>query len=376
MRANLHRGDRLHVVIYGSVNSGKSTLFNQLLGYHHTLTSDQEGTTTDVVSKAVELPGIGPIVLVDTPGMDDTSALGDQRMMATLRVMSKADIILYLLGEGELTDPTLAKRYPRASIIPIHSFRFNDTGGKTYICRVENVIEQLSTVVSKRANEERTLTGNLVNPGSLVVLVMPQDEAAPKGRLILPQVQTIRELLDKRCQVICVQPGELSIVLARLNVLPDLIITDSQMFLEVEQQTPDGVPLTSFSVLMSAYKGSLPEFVEGAKALQHLKHDARILIAEACSHIPTNEDIGRVKLPRLLRKKLGNGIEIINVNGDDFPSDLSNYDIVIHCGACMFNRQYVLNRQDNAAKEQVPMTNYGMAIAQLLGILDRIVLPI
>lgn len=373
MKQKISQGDRPHIVLYGEVNSGKSSLFNLLLGQEASVVSDIAGTTTDAVSKAVELPGIGAVVLVDTPGVGDETLLGQRRMEATERALRHADVILCLVPHGSKVDTRLEQEYPRAKVISIQSSRDNEEYNAPQ--RRAKVISMLAEVLSESKAEEHTITGSLVKAGNLVLLVMPQDSAAPKGRLILPQVQTIRELLDKQCQVLCLQPSEFLPALNKLSVLPDLVIIDSQVFKQVEEMVPDGVPLTSFSVLMSAYKGSLPELLAGAKALNNLAPDARILIAEACSHAPTSEDIGRVKLPMMLRKKYGEGLVIDHVNGNDFPSDLTKYDLVIHCGACMFNRQHLLNRQDMAVAQSVPMTNYGIAIAAIQGILSRIALP-
>lgn len=363
MRGSKLQNERLYIVLYGAVNSGKSTLFNQLIREERSVVSSLAGTTTDAVYKAIELPAIGPAVLVDTPGVGDDSVLGTKRMQATRNALKKADIVLCLLPKNQPVPKALTEEFPQAIFAPI------------YDPTPDMVLRTLQRTIADKPENERSITGNLVQNGDLVMLVMPQDKSAPKGRLILPQVQVIRELLDKQCEIVCVQPAQLKSAFSSLKKSPNLVITDSQVFLEVERICPSDVPLTSFSVLMSAYKGSLNELLEGARVIPRLKPDARILIAEACSHIPTNEDIGRVKLPSLLRRKLGNGLLIDHVNGQDFPDDLTPYDLIIHCGACMFNRTHLLNRQNQATQQAVPMTNYGIAIAQLLGILDRVALP-
>ncbi len=373
MKQSISHGNRLHIVLYGAVNSGKSTLFNLLLGQEASIVSDIAGTTTDAVSKAVELPGVGAVVLVDTPGVGDDTQLGHKRMEVTERALRHADVILCLLSEGEKVEQRLEKQYPRAKVIPVYSGV--DERHHSSTKRRDEIIKMIVEALSEHRVEERSITGSLAKRGDLVILVMPQDKAAPKGRLILPQVQTLRELLDKGCQVLCLQPSEFTATLAKLLGLPDLVITDSQVFNEVEQMMPDGVPLTSFSVLMSAYKGSLPELLAGAEVLNSLKPNARVLIAEACSHTPTTEDIGRVKLPLMLQKRYGAQLVIDHVNGNDFPTDLTKYDLIIHCGACMFNRQHLLNRQEMAGAQGVPMTNYGIAIAAIQGILGKIALP-
>lgn len=359
-----------HVLLYGAVNSGKSTLFNLLLHEEYSIVSPIAGTTTDVVYKRMELPQVGAVVLMDTPGVCDESELGAKRMAATQVALRRADVVVVLLEEGEELEAKLINEYPQAEFIPIIR------GGNKYALRDEVLSKVIKALQSKGVGVERSITGSLAGSGDLVLLVTPQDEAAPKGRLIQPQVLTIRELLDKHCIVMTTQLEELASTLNKLSEMPDLVITDSQVFGEVAMQLPIEIPLTSFSVLMSAYKGSIKELVEGARVLNTLSEDACVLIAEACSHIPTNEDIGRVKLPHLLRKRLGDNIKIEHVNGNEFPNDLSRYDLVIHCGACMFNRPYLLSRQSIAIKERVPMTNYGIAIAQLLGILDRVALPL
>lgn len=373
--------EKPHIVLYGRVNAGKSTLFNHLLRQNLAVVSDLPGTTTDTVTKAIELQGVGAVLLIDTPGIEDESEIGALRMSATERALKEADLILYVHNPGEKLDPLLEERYPEASILPVLTKSEEIQMDGNYLSvngltgeGIDSLIQAIGVTLSKKV-EHNSITGRLAKAGDLIVLVMPQDASAPKGRLILPQVQTIRELLDKDCQVLCTQTDQLTLALSRLASQPDLIITDSQAFSEVEQLIPDSVPLTSFSVLMSAYKGSLPELIEGARVIDTLSRNSRILIAEACSHTPTTEDIGTVKIPKLLRKRLGDQVQINHVNGKDFPNDLSDYDLVIHCGACMFNRQLLLNRQRQATTQQIPMTNYGIAIAQLLGILDRIALP-
>lgn len=360
-----------HILLYGVVNSGKSKLFNLLVGQEYAVTSPIAGTTTDVLYKRIELPEVGPVVLGDTPGIGDGSPLGEKRMAATRVALRRADIVLVLQSEGELLEPDLPKSYPNATFLPLKlSFEEEREAVR------RRVIALITQVLKERPKHRyESLTGSLAKRGDLVLLVMPQDSAAPKGRLILPQVQMIRELLDKHCMVMAIQPEELQTTFMKLKGLPDLVVTDSSLFQSVEAQLPSDVPLTSFSVLMSAYKGDIGQLVEGAKVLSELPPDAHILIAEACSHVPTNEDIGRVKLPKLLRQKLGDTLVISHVNGNDFPTDLSGYQLVIHCGACMMNRNHLLTRQAEAGRQQVPMTNYGIAIAQLLGILDRVVLP-
>lgn len=373
MEQTVLKSERPHIVLYGEVNIGKSSLFNLLLGQEASVVSDIPGTTTDVVTKSMELPGVGAVVLVDTPGMGDGTLLGLKRMEATKKALQRADAILYLCSQEKQIDEKLEKQYPGVKIIPVYPTK--ELYFLTPDERRQKVIALISEALVSNNEEERTITGSLAKRGDLVLLVIPQDKAAPKGRLILPQVQTIRELLDKSSQVLCLQPSELESGLEKLSGLPDLVITDSQVFREVEQVLPSGVPLTSFSILMSAHKGSFPQLLAGAEVLSRLSPDARVLIAEACSHAPTTEDIGRVKLPKMLRKKYGEQLLIDHINGNDFPADLSKYDLIIHCGACMFNRQHLLNRQRFASEQGVPMTNYGLAIAAIQGLLPRVALP-
>lgn len=358
--------ERHHILIYGKVNAGKSTLFNLLLRQPRAVVSPIPGTTTDVLTKATELIGIGPVLLLDTPGVDDPSTLGTLRMEATTQALREADLILYALASKDDYDPRLAEQYPDTPIIPVYTREAVD---------LAKLLDAIAEVLGdNEANP--TITGNLVGAGDLVLLVMPQDQAAPKGRLILPQVQTIRELLDKHCIIVSTQPDKLSDALSKLAVPPSLVITDSQVFRTVHAQLPPAIPLTSFSILMSAYKGSLPLLAQGTKALDSLTETSRVLIAEACAHTPSSEDIGTVKLPRLLRKRYGSQLAIDHVCGRDFPNDLTPYDLIIHCGACMFNRKLLLSRQRQAAKQNIPMTNYGLAIAHLLGIdLQTLAMP-
>lgn len=386
---SIPKGDRPHIVFVGSVNAGKSTLFNHLLGQDFSVVSAQPGTTTDVVSKAIELHGIGPVVLIDTPGLDDCTDLGALRMEHTHRTLREADVILLLLSHPHLPSfGWIKEKYPETPILPLVTMGAPSDAWLKMAERMLGscplvvgtdmtpLLRRVGAILSERSTTPATsITGRLAKSGDLVLLVMPQDASAPKGRLILPQVQTIRDLLDKHCAVLSIQPSELSATLDRLKSTPDLIITDSQAFAAVEPLCPEGVPLTSFSVLMSAFKGNLASLLQGAKALENLSSSSRVLIAEACTHAPESEDIGTVKIPRLLRQRFGQDLRIDHISGKDFPSDLTPYDVIIHCGACMFNRQHLLSRQSEADKQSVPMTNYGIAIAHLLGILSRVALP-
>lgn len=389
--------ERPHVVLTGKVNTGKSTLFNKLIGQDLAVTSSLRGTTTDAVRKAMELPGVGPIVLIDTPGLEDNTALGIRRMSGTIKILREADLIIVLLEYPDRLPDEIINRANSVPIIPVIAkpHEGNKSRSSEWLDSLEQqtgieplqvdaesgrgitlLIDQIKKHLSEKTGTyPHSITGRLAKKGDLVLLVMPQDSSAPTGRLILPQVQTIRELLDKGCRVLCTQPEDFLSSLGQLTSDPDLIITDSQVFETIDRLRPNSVPLTSFSVLMSGYKGDLQRLVAGAKAIDRLTEKSKILIAEACTHAPETEDIGTVKIPIMLRKRFGNELVIDHVSGKDFPSDLTGYDLVIHCGACMFNRQHLLNRQNEAELQDIPMTNYGLAIAHLLGILTRIALP-
>ena len=344
--------ERLHIAFFGPANSGKSTLVNALCGQEVSLVSPVPGTTTDPVRKTVELPGLGACVLIDTAGLDDASLLGPERRRRTLAVLDETDIAV-VLGRSVIPD--------LIGDLPVVTY----TRGES----IESLLERLRAVAPKQ--EERFLTGNLVKAGDCVLLVMPQDSEAPKGRLILPQVQVLRELLDRGCNAICCTPESLASALKR--VTPDLVITDSQVFGLVNRALTSSIPLTSFSVLLAGAKGDLRTFVDGASAIDRLQPGDRLLIAEACTHVPDTEDIGRVKIPALLRKKADIKVDI--AAGNDFPEDLTPYQLIIHCGGCVATRTLVQSRIKKALRAGVPITNYGIAIAKLQGILERIALP-
>ena len=388
------RSNRCHIAIFGRRNAGKSSLLNRLAGQDVSIVSSVAGTTTDVVWKNIELPGIGAAVIGDTAGFDDTGVVGEMRVNASRKVLSRTDIALLLLGDDPY-DASFENEWIKA--IKAHGIPFmlimnkcDAEGSEVRLKEWQDVLddnvipfsaitgEGLTSLIDSMArcyrndDDHDDITYTLVRSGDIVVLVMPQDSSAPKGRLIQPQVLTLRNLLDKHCIPLCCAPEELPQLLSSLTVPPQLVITDSQLFAEVERVTPPRTKLTSFSVLMARHKGDIDAFLKGAEVLRSLGPDARILIAEACSHVPQNEDIGRVKLPRMLRAKLGEGISIDIVSGNDFPDDLAGYDLVIHCGACMFNRRAVMSRVRQAKAQGVPVTNYGIAIATLSGIIDRI----
>ena len=391
---NTPASERLHIVLVGRCNCGKSSLLNSISGQDVALVSSTAGTTTDPVKKAIELPGAGACTIVDTPGLDDTGSLGPLRTGRTRDEIARADIIIAFLSpdatewSAELMQQLRLTEKPVISIVNkadmlIDAERvahdLSDTV-KTEAIPVSSLTgygipSLLKAIASAARREEVTITGSLAPEGSTVVLVMPQDPQAPRGRLILPQVQTLRELLDKHCTAICCTPDRLEDTLSRLSSTPDLVITDSQVFGPVAAIVSPETPLTSFSVLMAGYKGDLTLFVKGSEALDTLTPASRVLIAEACSHTPQAEDIGRVKIPRLLRNRIGEGLQIDIVSGSDFPEDLTIYDLVVHCGGCMFTRSHVMERVRRLQAAGVPVTNYGILLARAAGILPRISLP-
>lgn len=394
--------NRLHIALFGKRNSGKSSLINALTGQDTALVSDTPGTTTDPVQKAMEIHGIGPCLFIDTPGFDDEGELGNRRIERTWKAVEKTDIALLLCAGGGSAEETgepdfteelhwleqlKAKNIPTILLINKADIRKNtaslairikETFGSQPIpvsAKEKTGIELIRQAILEKLPEDfdqQSITGSLVTEGDLVLLVMPQDIQAPKGRLILPQVQTMRELLDKKCLIMSCTTDKLQETLQALSRPPKLIITDSQVFKTVYEQKPEESRLTSFSVLFAGYKGDIRYYLKSASAIGSLTESSRVLIAEACTHAPLSEDIGRVKLPHLLRKRIGEKLSIDIVAGTDFPQDLTPYSLVIHCGACMFNRKYVLSRIERARLQNVPMTNYGVAIAFLNGILNQI----
>ncbi|MGN0411452.1 MAG: [FeFe] hydrogenase H-cluster maturation GTPase HydF [Lachnospiraceae bacterium] len=425
--------NRVHIGLFGRRNAGKSSLLNAFTGQQTSIVSDLPGTTTDPVKKPMELHGIGPCVFWDTAGYDDQGEIGQERVEKTRLATEKVDVAL-LIFDGQRLKVSLNEK---SSLVEKASFIETGASGKEFAKEIDlltleknwfallrekntpvillvNKADELTTeeeeqikallqkefsgnssilftsAVKKRGLKElhesilraipeplfdQSILQDLVQEGDLVLLVMPQDIQAPKGRLILPQVQTLRELLDKKCSVISCTTDTLKHTLDYLSCPPKLIVTDSQAFRQVYAEKPSESLLTSFSVLFAAQKGDIRYYVESAKKLEALSNDSKVLIAECCTHAPLAEDIGREKIPRLLRKRFGENLSVQVVSGTDFPEDLSGYDMVIQCGGCMFNRKYVLSRIERAKKQQIPMSNYGIVLAYLAGILDDVAIP-
>lgn len=390
--------NRLHIGIFGKTNSGKSSFINAFSGQKVSIVADVAGTTTDPVYKAMEIYPLGSCVLIDTAGFDDKGELGALRIEKTELAAQKTDLAIILFCEEEMSQELKWYRYFKEKNTPVISVlsktdlytqeekekiaHLIQGNTKEEVCLISaktgEGIRNLKELLARSIPEgygNRMITGDLVDTSDLVLLVMPQDIQAPKGRLILPQVQTLRELLDKKCLVMSVTTDQYLSALENLAVPPKLIITDSQVFSYVYENKPKESMLTSFSVLFAAYKGDLPYYIEGAKAIDTLNENSHVLIAECCTHAPLKEDIGRVKIPRMLKKRFGEKLDVSLVSGTDFPDDLTKYDLIIQCGACMFNRKYVMYRIDKARNQYVPMTNYGITIAHLTGILEHVALP-
>ncbi len=386
----------MHIALFGRRNAGKSSLINALTGQQIAIVSDVAGTTTDPVSKSMEILPLGPCVLIDTAGFDDAGAVGDLRTERTREVIKQTDIAILVTDGTTLDDEvawaTLLKQanvpyvatLNKVDLMPeVPSTLLTDMA-KRLGCDVIPVSAMNGTGLDVLRNTlaglmpesgKQSLTGNLAQAGDTVLLVMPQDPQAPKGRLILPQVQTLRDLMDKGCIAICCTTEDIDRALSSLNEPPHLIITDSQVFDIVEKKKPEGTLLTSFSVLMAAHKGDTRFFVRSAMAIDRLTEQSRVLIAEACTHAPLAEDIGREKIPRMLRQRVGQGLTVDIVAGKDFPPDVTSYDLVIHCGGCMFNRKFMLSRVEQCRRQGTPMTNYGITIAHIKGILGKVSLP-
>jgi [FeFe] hydrogenase H-cluster maturation GTPase HydF len=395
----------LHIGIFGRRNVGKSSLLNALTRQQAAIVSETAGTTTDPVEKPMELQPLGAVLFIDTAGVDDEGALGEQRIAKTRQVLERTDLGVIVCDqarwgafEQQLLDELTARRTP---VVAVFNKCDLQDPAEAEVCRLTGLglavvrtaaseaasgalglgrgIPELRQALLEKAPEEwinqPPLLADLVRPGEPVILVVPIDKEAPAGRLILPQQQAIRELLDSDAWALVVKERELSAALAALNRPPALVITDSQAFLKVAADTPPGVPMTSFSILFARRQGDLVEMARGAACIDQLRPGDRVLVAEACGHHPGGEDIGRVKIPRWLRQYVGGELSFDHVQGHDFPEDLSRWKLVIHCGACMWNRREVLNRLLLCRRAGVPMTNYGLAIAFSQGIFERALKP-
>ncbi|MFN7986698.1 MAG: [FeFe] hydrogenase H-cluster maturation GTPase HydF [Thermoanaerobaculia bacterium] len=391
------RGLRLHVGLFGRRNVGKSSLLNALTRQEVSIVSPTPGTTTDPVEKPMELLPLGPVLFIDTAGVDDEGALGELRIAKTRKVLERTDLALLVAEAGtwgafeeallaEIAGkslplvvvlnksdvappaPTLLARLASAGFAAVETSAPEGRG-------IGALRQALLAAVPAEALEARRVVGDLVSEGDLVVLVVPVDKEAPKGRLILPQVQTIRDLLDADAFSLVVKERELRTALSRLSAPPRLVVTDSQAFLKVAADTPPGVPLTSFSILFARFQGDLTEMVRGTVGIERLRSGDRVLVAESCAHHPIGEDIGRVKIPRWLRQYTGLPLDVVHVQGHDFPDDLSTYSLVVHCGSCMGNRREMLSRILRCRAAGIPITNYGLTIAYSLGILERALGP-
>lgn len=389
--------NRTHIGIFGPRNAGKSSLINMLTSQEVSIVSSVAGTTTDPVSKPIEINGLGACIFVDTAGYDDYGMLGEMRVTKTKEVLKRCDIAIFLIPNTIFEEKdklqeatkwfTLIKERSKA-VLAVNHFaeRTHEIGDVKKLFGVNEYIdiniannegreEVLKAIgfVQSQYQQDLSIVTHLVKPNDTVILVMPQDIQAPKGRLILPQVQTIRELLDYGCTTVCTTTAKFEQTLNGLKDAPALIVTDSQDFKTIYELKPQESRLTSFSVLFARWKGDIDEFIRGAEALATLNANSRVLIAEACSHAPLAEDIGREKIPALIRKKIDANIKFDIISGNDWNVDLSQYDLIIHCGACMFSRTQMLNRVKDAQQNKTKITNYGITIAYLNNIIDKII---
>jgi [FeFe] hydrogenase H-cluster maturation GTPase HydF len=390
------RGSRLHIAIFGRRNAGKSSLINALTNQNIAIVSDVPGTTTDPVYKSMEILPIGPVVLIDTAGIDDVGDLGALRIQKALSVLAKTDLLLLVVDPSHGTDAheeevllkanenhvpviiVVNKRdlYPGFDVRELGS-RFNLPVVPVSALTKEGIHELKMTMIRQAPKDwvSPTILGDLISPGDTVVLVVPIDLSAPKGRLILPQVQTIRDILDNDAITLVVKERELKSALQNLKEKPRLVVTDSQAFLKVAADTPKDVMMTSFSILFARYKGDLRALAEGARAIEDLVPGDKVLIAEACTHHRVEDDIGTVKIPRWLRQIVGGALDFTWASGNELPEDVTEYKLIVHCGACMINRKEMLHRLMATQEKGVPMVNYGVLIAYVHGILKRALLP-
>ena len=379
-------GERVHIGFFGRINAGKSSLVNAVTGQELAVVSQTRGTTTDPVSKAMELLPVGPVVIIDTPGFDDEGALGELRVRKTRQVLNRTDVAVLVADSTEglkECDRELIALFRQKEIPYLIAWNKCDllteipeeSASEIYVSATERIhIEELKEKIARLGKTEENklmLVGDLIHPGDLVVLVIPIDKAAPKGRLILPQQQVIRDILEAEAAAVCVKEYELRETLDKFREPPALVITDSQVFAKVSADVPPEIPLTSFSILMARYKGLLDMAVRGVAAVEKLQDGDTVLIAEGCTHHRQCDDIGSVKIPRWLKNYTGKKLNIELCSGREFPDDLSKYALIIHCGGCMLNEREVRYRMKCAADQQVPITNYGIAIAYMQGILKR-----
>ena len=392
------RADRVHIALFGITNAGKSSIINALTGQEIALVSEVKGTTTDPVYKAMELPPIGPVVLIDTAGLDDQSALGELRKRKTIEVLNKTDVAILVCDaqagitdyDREILQLLKEKKIPLLGVInKIDLLSASEEMLKEYAQELGIKLVGVSTYTGKGLKElkealirivpddeaKRQIIGDLIQPGDFVVLVMPIDESAPKGRIILPQQQTLRDILDHEAVALATKEDQVKETLSNLRKKPRIVITDSQVFGKVSAQTPEDVPLTSFSILFARHKGDLGELAKGARAVEALQDGDKILIAEACTHHRQSDDIGTVKIPRWLEQKTGKELVFEHSSGYSFPDNLKDYSLIIHCAGCMLNRKAMLYRISQAKEAGVPIVNYGVLIAYLHGILERALQP-
>ncbi len=383
------RANRPHIAIYGNRNAGKSSLLNAIVGQEISLVSGIKGTTTDPVTKTMELLPFGPVVFIDTAGLDDSGELGDLRVERSKKILQRTDFAIYTHDINEVDEEAFThflKEFKRFNIPYMIVFNKIDAADKTTLSKYKdiypnalfvsamtetNVLELKNELIKKLEDgkEEETLIGDLVPYGGKVILVVPIDSEAPKGRIILPQVQIIRDALDHGIKCFVVRDTELESALEEMPDV-DLVITDSQAFKEVNQMVPDHIPLTSFSIVFARHKGDLWSFERGIKAISKLGPGSKVLISESCTHNHSHEDIGRVKIPKLLNKKLGFELDYHFKMGHDFPNDIKNFDLVIHCGSCMINKKTMLNRITMCDEIGLPITNYGIVLAYINDILE------
>lgn len=384
---------RLHIGIFGKTNVGKSSLLNRITNQDVSIVSNIAGTTTDVVEKSMELLPIGPVNFLDTAGINDSTALSSERIEKTMKIINRTDVAIVVCDYNGMDDyernliekfnelkiPFMIfinktdEKYPSDFIIEDlknYTKHILLSSVKTDDLIVFKIKELLVKLLPEDFVNSPKIVGDLIPQGSTVILVIPIDKEAPKGRIILPQVQTLRDLLDNNCVSVVVKESELKSAIDNLKFAPSLVVTDSQAFKNVSEIVPENIPLTSFSILFARLKGDLNTFSQGAKAIEKLQDGDRVLILESCTHHAIEDDIGRVKIPNLLRKKTGKNLIIDNIAGHDFP-DISKYKLIIHCGACMTNRREVLSRILLASENNVPITNYGICISYCLGILPR-----